>query len=366
MVSDTRGRVAKKHAKSVSRGASVPDDIATNDAGAPAVEIDRAVPRHSPKKLKAASGAAARAPYVDVSPYTEFPGKARWTTPLRAGAWVERWESARELGTVNAVRSAEQENVSVTIRAAVAEVVVASVGDILPKATVEKWLCLLCEYLELNADEQVLVVCLLRRFVEYGGKFVGQGDWARPQRWECVVAIACYFAVLLTEEFPGRTSMDLRELLGPNFRFGQEQLAFLDVIKWRITIDAATFKEVKVCCVNVTEKAEGARKTLMSWFKLDNVLKERKVRVENAAKEAADAAKAAKAAMSAYAAAQVKPQDVSSKKRSYASIAPIAPNATDSLVPHHFPQHYIVPQHFVQSVPANMIPSVPQWLPRGW
>ncbi len=212
---------------------------------------------------------AKRAKTVSVlSPAAEYAGKARWATPLRVGKWFEHWESARELGLHVAVRSPERANVMNVVRTAIAEAVVNNVGSVLPLTTVLKWLCLLFEYLELNADEQVLVVCLLRKYVAAGGKFVGEGDWARPQRWECVIAISCYFSVLLTEEFPGRTSLDLRELLGPNFRFGVEQLAFLRIVDWRISVDAPTFGEVKECCVKVANNVEGEKQRLSQWFRV--------------------------------------------------------------------------------------------------
>lgn len=327
---------------------------------------DHAVPAlRSAKRPKLESNVA--------SPAAEYAGKMRWTTPLRTGRWLERWESARELGLHVAVRAREQSGVATVVRTAIAEAVVANVGDLLPLATVQKWLCLLCEYLELNADEQVLVVCLLRKYVSVGGRFVGEGDWARPQRWECVVAISCYFAVLLTEEFPGRTSMDLRELLGPNFRFGNEQVAFLKLVDWRISISDTVFSEVKECCVNVANNVPGEKARLMEWFRLDVAVADRKKRaaVADAAAKAASvaaAAAAAKAAKAATAAAlAVKPglsyynAPPNMKKRSFAAIAP----ANDSMVPVAFVPQFSaqVPQPFVA---PGVIPSVPQWLPHGW
>ncbi len=208
---------------------------------------------------------------------------------------------------------------------------------------------------------------LLRKYIEYGGKFVGEGDWARPQRWECVVAIACYFAVLLTEEFPGRTSMDLRELLGPNFRFGVEQIAFLKAVDWRISISSEQFSDTKQCCVKVAEKVPGEKERLMSWFRIDDAVADREKRAADAAAAAAAAAaKAAKAAEAAKAALAVKPvvplyNAPNVKKRGYAAIAP----ADDSLVPRAFVPQFAaaVPQSFM--APA-VIPTVPQWMPHTW
>lgn len=321
---------------------------------------DCVVPGVQAKKQKVAST-------TFVSPAPEYPGKLRWQTPLRVGTWKEDWQSARELGLHVAVRSKEQRGVANVVRSAVAEIVVASVGDLLPLATVQKWLCLLCEYLELNADEQVLVVCLLRKYVESGGKFVGEGDWARPQRWECVVAVACYFAVLLTEEFPGRTSMDLRELLGPNFRFGREQIAFLKLVNWRISITAEQFREVKECCIGAWDKVPGQKERLLAWFRIDDAIADRKRRAADAASaaaaaaaNAANAAKAAKAAMDS--AAVTYKQPINTKKRAYAAIAP----ADDSMVPRAIAPQYAAAVRQPQYIPQAVIPAVPQWMPHHW
>lgn len=200
------------------------------------------------------------------SPAVEFPGKPRWQTPLRVGKWPEAWEGARELGTHLCVRSAHSSDISVVIRTVLAEAVVTYVGPHLPTPTVEKWLCLLCDYLELNVDEQILVICLLRKYAQAGGRFIGEGDWARPQRWECVIAIACYLAVLLSEEFPGRTAMDLRELLGTNFRFGIEQIAFLKAVDWRICVTADQIEDVKSECHHVLDGDDTARERMRKWF----------------------------------------------------------------------------------------------------
>lgn len=282
------------------------------------------------------------------SPAAEYPGKLRWETPLRAGNWSENWEGARELGLPVCVRSAQVPAVTSVIRAVVADAVVAYVGPHLPRPTVEKWLCLLFEYLELNADEQVLVVCVLRNYIRHGGRFVGRGDWARPQRWECIVAVASYFAVLLTEEFPGRTAMDLRELLGPNFRFGSEQISFLKAVDWRISIDASEFKEVKEVCQKIFENDVTAQETMKDWFKIDAAFAETKRR---AAEEAAAAAAAAMAHT---------PSPIVGKKRAYAAIVP----ADDSVVP-----RMVVPRldgahvHAVPATTAAIVPSMSHWIP---
>lgn len=296
-------------------------------------------------------------PLVPHSPAIEFAGKLRWETPLRSGKWREAWQGARELGLPVCVRSSNAAGIGAVIRACLADTVVAYVGPQLPRPTVEKWLCLLCEYLELNADEQVLVVCILKRYVRRGGRFVGRGDWARPQRWECVVAVACYLAVLLTEEFPGRTAMDLRELLGPNFRFGNEQVNFLKVVDWRVSVDAEDFTLVKNTCEAVLAGDAGARQLIATWFMVDKAVEDRK---RLAAEEAAAAAAAAAAAVVASPVST--PTMSVGKKRGFASIAP----ADDSVVP-----RVVVPRldgrHVhaptVQTVPTAFVSTVPHWAP---
>lgn len=285
----THGRVSKHavHTKSfVAVGtqaeypASVPNDVPK--ALSHALDFAPTVPHHSipgplpPTKPDLSVPVTDNAPinkhesnaaYTQAeSPAVEYAGKLRWQTPPRAGIWLERWESARQLGMHVGVRSARARDVGDVLRSVLADAVVTYVGPHLPRGTVEKWLCLLCEYLELNADEQVLVICLLRLYARCGGRFVGQGDWARPQRWECVIAVACYLAVLLTEEFPGRTAIDLKELLGPNFRFGAEQVAFLKTVDWRICIAADDMEDVKSACYRVIDGDPSARDEMRTWF----------------------------------------------------------------------------------------------------
>jgi hypothetical protein len=206
--------------------------------------------------------------------------KPRWETPLRTGTWPEAWQSAIDLATDAPTTPQQLAAVSRTVRATVAEAVVSIVGEHLPRPTVEKWLCLLSEYLELNADEQILVLCLLRRYVECDGQFVGQADHLRPQKWEKVIAVACYLSVLLSEEFPGRTATDLRELLGPNFRFGAEQIVFLKQVDWRISISHEYFVETKVAVV------ANDHALLMGWFKRAQDAMLRKKLAERAAAQA--------------------------------------------------------------------------------
>lgn len=206
--------------------------------------------------------------------------KPRWETPLRVGKWPEEWESATELAEKAPASPTEQREIARTVRSTIAEALILFVGEQLPRTTVDKWLCLLAEYLELNADEQVLVLCLLRRYVDCGGLFVGEGDNLRPHTWERVVAVCCYLAVLLSEEFPGRAASDLRELLGPNFKFGADQISFLKKVDWRISVSHDVYMETKRAV------AKKDCDTLLGWFKSAKSATLRKNRAEAAAKEA--------------------------------------------------------------------------------
>lgn len=290
-----------------------------------------------------------------ISPALEYAGKMRWRTPTRIGNWSEPWCGAREMALSHCVRTAKAPALGLAIRQLIAEAVATHVGVQLPTVTVEKWLCLLSEYLELNSDEQVLVVCHLRRYIAAGGKFVGKGDWARPQRWECVVAVACYLSVLLTEEFPGRTAMDLKELLGANFKFGREQISFLKTVNWEVATHSEQFVEVKKVCEGLVKGDEKAKETARDWFKMDQALDEMKQRAENEASAAAAMAAAQAAALAAQSPTMT--MQPIAKKRSFATIAP----ATDSVVP-----RVVIPRMDIPHVvPTTFIPAVPHWAP-GW
>lgn len=223
---------------------------------------DGSAPRPA-KKAKLCVSPAARSLDDLHAPVEEggVPATPRWQTPLRTGDWLEKWAGARQLGAAS-VDGKRASGMCASLRSLVAKVVVLNVGGTLPVSTVEKWLCLLAEYLMLNADEHVLAVSLLKKYVLSGKPLVGEGDWARPQRWECVVAIACYLAVLLSEEFPGRTAMDLRELLGPNFRFGSEQMSFLKAVDWKISVAPEDFADAR----DLMARTGGDDDKLLAWF----------------------------------------------------------------------------------------------------
>lgn len=149
------------------------------------------------------------------------------------------------------------------IRRFVSKIININVG--LPVSTVEKWFHLLAEYLELSADEHVIMVTLFRRYVSTNGALISSMDWARPQKWECVLAVACYLSVLLSEEFAGQTAKELKDLLGPQFRFGAEQREFLRTTDWRINISAEEFAAAR----DVFLAADGTSSTEsrgQNWF----------------------------------------------------------------------------------------------------
>ena len=314
-----------------------------------------------------------------ISPAAEYPKKLRWQTPRRTGKWSEPWQSARELGLHVCVRTANAADIMAVVKQCVAHAVVSHVGPHLPKHTVEKWLCLLCEYLDLNADEQVLVVCLLRKYVSAGGKFVGTGDWARPQRWECVVAVACYLAVLLTEEFPGRAAMDLRELLGPNFRFGKEQIDFLKTIDWKITVHPDMFKEVKDTSIDMIEGTKNHLDVTVEWFNTKQSTTAPTTTPSAPTPVATAPIKQAKSVAQPVISSQagVGKNVLIGKKRSFASIAP----AEESVVPgivvpgmnaphvHSVPTLRTIPtMQTLQTVPAlapAFMPTLQAW-PTHW
>uniref|UniRef100_A0A7S1TFI5 Uncharacterized protein n=1 Tax=Compsopogon caeruleus TaxID=31354 RepID=A0A7S1TFI5_9RHOD len=181
---------------------------------------------------------------------SELRVRPRWETPRRRGYRIEPWQDAREFGT-NPIDFSSRKRSCAVVRAVVARLVSSSVG--LSPRTVEKWFNLLAEYLELNADEYLIVLCLLRKYLAAGGHLVIPNEVSRPQRWECVIAICCYMAVLLSEEFPSRAASDLKELLGPSFQFGKEQIAFLKVLDWNIEVPPRTFAWAYELAVNDTD-----------------------------------------------------------------------------------------------------------------
>mmetsp|Transcript_11721 Transcript_11721/g.35715 ORF Transcript_11721/g.35715 Transcript_11721/m.35715 type:complete len:357 (-) Transcript_11721:122-1192(-) len=188
--------------------------------------------------------------------------KPRWETPRRRGVWTERWQCARELspGSIPLESSAR---IASSIRRFVSKIIHLNVG--LPMGTVEKWFHLLAEYLELSADEHVIMIALFRKYIAANGPLVSAYDWARPQKWECVLAIACYMSVLLSEEFVGQTAKELKDLLGPQFRFGTEQTDFLKAVDWRINISDEEYQAAR----DVFMAAEGStmgEAGLFQWF----------------------------------------------------------------------------------------------------
>eukprot|EP00172_Hildenbrandia_rubra_P003528 Plantae.Rhodophyta-Hildenbrandia_rubra.ctg5779.p1 GENE.Plantae.Rhodophyta-Hildenbrandia_rubra.ctg5779~~Plantae.Rhodophyta-Hildenbrandia_rubra.ctg5779.p1 ORF type:complete len:457 (+),score=94.52 Plantae.Rhodophyta-Hildenbrandia_rubra.ctg5779:403-1773(+) len=185
-------------------------------------------------------------------------GKPRWSTPRRRGSWKEKWNCAKDWGAHSSVSHVNVKEMCEVVRCAVSEEISKRCKDLgVGCATVEKWMCLLAEYLELNGDEHILLAVLISRYGKGDRGWTGENDWCRPQRWECVVALAAYMAVLLSEEFPGKVAQDLQELLGRNFQFGKEQLAFLLAIDWRVNIGEPEFQQVQNLVGNAAKEIKG-------------------------------------------------------------------------------------------------------------
>lgn len=163
-----------------------------------------------------------------------------------------------------------------------------------PFATVSKWLELVCDYLALNADELLLMTIYLARYIALNAKYpprphsgtdvksliespsepppeamssareqpmsfgLGPGDFQRPlfrpidpftgklmracnepraQQWEQVLAVAAYTAVFSLEEFPRRTELEIRDLLGGvRWSMKAAQLLVYDALEWRLLV----------------------------------------------------------------------------------------------------------------------------------
>uniref|UniRef100_A0A7S0BSD5 Uncharacterized protein n=1 Tax=Rhodosorus marinus TaxID=101924 RepID=A0A7S0BSD5_9RHOD len=188
--------------------------------------------------------------------------RPRFETPRRRGNWIERWNGAREMGA-DSVPVEDAARVGAGVREFVAKVINMNVG--LPQQTVEKWFQLLAEYLELSADEHVIMVNLFRKYLRANGALVSHDDWARPQKWECVLSISCYFSVLLSEEFAGQTSRELKDLLGPSFNFGKEQTDFLEAVGWKINVAQSEFTAARDAFLNYDGSLAGEN-ALHQWF----------------------------------------------------------------------------------------------------
>ncbi|KAA8499285.1 hypothetical protein FVE85_6870 [Porphyridium purpureum] len=195
-------------------------------------------------------------------PDNEIRKRPRWETPRRRGNWREEWECAKELCD-NVVPAAKAKGTSAAVRSVLSHVILSNVT--LASATVDKWLNLLSEFLELNVDEHMLLLCLIRKYLKNGHSMASGVEYSRPQRWECVIGIGCFFAVMLSEEFPGRTGLDLRDLLGGNFNFARDQLRFLKAVDWRINVSAEEFSEAKAQIAEY-EMGKASPSDMMKWL----------------------------------------------------------------------------------------------------
>ncbi|GJQ08481.1 hypothetical protein GpartN1_g272.t1 [Galdieria partita] len=140
---------------------------------------------------------------------------------------------AKDMGPGLITQSARKQ-VCETVKCTVARVIRRVTGLSLP--TVEKWFSLLSHFLELSAEEQLMFIMLLRKYLKHGGPLRGCQDSLRPQKWERVLGLCAYFSVWLSEEFAARTKEDLVTLMGPRFLFGKEEMEFLIKVDWKIYI----------------------------------------------------------------------------------------------------------------------------------
>jgi hypothetical protein len=172
-----------------------------------------------------------------------------------------------------------------------------------PLATVSKWLELVSDYLALNADELLLMLIYLVRYIALNAKHPLRGaaenagsteqevlrerrsdiaskahepsmtfglapsDFERPlfrpidvstgkpmracnepraQQWEQVLAVAAYTAVFSLEEFPRRTELEIRDLLGGvRWSMRAAQLLVYDALEWRLLVLEAEYVAVR-------------------------------------------------------------------------------------------------------------------------
>jgi len=233
--------------------------------------VDQTVPGEAPLVLAVAGagvGGEESSPALSASydhPDNEVRKRPRWETPRRRGDWPEAWACAKQLGV--APTAAAVANITcAAVRDVIARVIVMNVG--LAKPTVDKWLQLLTEFIEMNVDEHITLLCLLQKYLDCGNSLRSDDQFQRPQKWECVVGISCYFSVMLSEEFAGRTAADLRDLLGGNFKFGREQLSFLKAVDWHINIDSERFASARRLMVEYAQSNGVSNKKVMSWLGL--------------------------------------------------------------------------------------------------
>lgn len=166
---------------------------------------------------------------------------SRYKSPLRRGNWHESWESARSLGACS-VHPGSCDLVISRVKHVISMIIQRNTCLLL--STVDKWLTLLCDFIEFNADEYILFLIMVKKYLVCNGQLQSLQDSIRPQKWERVLAICAYFVVFLSEEFAGRTRRDLEDLMGPAFHFGEEQFSFLSVIDWKVNVTCKEFQTI--------------------------------------------------------------------------------------------------------------------------
>ncbi|GJQ08739.1 hypothetical protein GpartN1_g530.t1 [Galdieria partita] len=166
---------------------------------------------------------------------------SRYKSPLRIGNWQESWESARSLGPPS-IQSAKSDIVIARVKHIISMIIQRS--TCLSLTTLDKWLTLMCNFIEFNADEFVLFLIMLKKYLMSNGQLQSLHDHTRPQKWERVLAVCAYFVIFLSEEFTGRIRRDLEDLMGPAFHFGKEQASFLSVVEWKVNVSYNEFEKL--------------------------------------------------------------------------------------------------------------------------
>lgn len=86
---------------------------------------------------------------------------------------------------------------------------------------------------------------LFRPYNPKTGQLMRACEEPRAQRWERVLAVAAHTSVFLTEEFPRRSELELRDLLGSGWSMRNAQLDVYDALDWRLSVDLGEFARAR-------------------------------------------------------------------------------------------------------------------------
>ncbi|KAK4534613.1 hypothetical protein CDCA_CDCA02G0638 [Cyanidium caldarium] len=211
-----------------------------------------------------------------------------------------------------------------------------------PFATVSKWLELVCDYLSLSADELVMMLIYLTRYIVLNAEYplervqpgrpspptqrtptstaesdmlvpdqersadtkrlppVFHSEYERPlfrpvnpltsqliracdepraQLWEQVLAVTAYTAVFTMEEFPRRTELELRDLLGNgNWSMRDAQVQVYRALDWRLVVCDTEFEQVRDLVLQGAIQGEASATQLLE--ELSQVVREERRRLD--------------------------------------------------------------------------------------